>query len=677
MSLLFLGLLWSCSKENILTESEREWLKENDHITVALFPYYPPYQFINHDNSIEGIFIEYLDLIEEKTEHKFKRKYYSNWSIELQEAKDKKVDILFEIQETKNRKQYLTFYSKTFESKHVIVSRKNSFKGSKIKDLQNAQIVVPKDYAITENLKRLYPQLSIYEEVNDITCLQKLNAGQYDVFIGPKAVVNYLIKNKNLSNLTIDSETNLTYKPGIAVDKNNKILNSIINKAISDISTTENQNIIERWLFKETKPYYKNSKFIILLVLSVLILLIISIGINFYLGFIVKQRTKELRGAKESSEKDNNLKSAFINNVSHEIRSPMNGIIGFSKLLDEPKITPKEKRKYTDNIIQSCKQLITNMDNILEVSKLQTKQVSLNPEPTDLFDVFATILSLFERKAQNKGIDLILNNTIDKNKRLVVIDKSKLIKTVGGILENSIKFTEKGAILISGSIQNSSLVVSVRDSGIGIPSKDQRILFKSFAKSENQISKKYGGLGLGLTIAKKNTDLMNGELSLSSIENQGTTFRLELPYTKIKQTNNKIVSNEIHIKEQLKEHIILIAEDGDVNFLFLKTILTKIEGYNFSIYRAKNGKEAVSFCKEHKNIDLVLMDIKMPEMNGYQATALIKEIEPKLPVIAQTAYSTKEDIQNAYAAGCDDFISKPVDPKILKPILQKYLVAKY
>ncbi|MBG6129192.1 signal transduction histidine kinase/CheY-like chemotaxis protein [Aquimarina sp. EL_43] len=667
-------LFFSCSKEKIVTNAEADWLKQNDSITIALFPYYPPYQFINNNTTIEGIFIEYFNLIEDKIDHKFKKRYYSNWSQLVKDAKSKKIDMILEAQQTWDRSQYLNFYTEFFNTPFVLVASKDTPDGLTLKDFSTKTITVPLGYSSEEYLRKKHPEIKLKTYLNESIALQMVQTGKHDAYFGPKTVANFLIKSKNFDNLKIIAETKYSYIPSIAVDKDNTVLNKIIQKTINNISDSEKQNIVENWLYTKTKPFYKNPNFLIPLVFFILLGLLIVLGINFYLGYTVKHRTKALRIAKDNAEKDNQLKTAFIYNISHEIRTPMNGIIGFSRLLKESSTTDNQKAKYTKIIVDSSKQLIDSMDNILEISKLQTKQVILTREETDLYEVFDIVFSTFEIIAKKKGISLILNNNLLDNQRYVHIDKSKLIKIITSLVKNAVKYTQRGAVLISVMLQADLLVINVRDSGIGIDPKNQQLIFKSFSQSENQISRKYGGLGLGLTIAKEYTNLMKGELSFSSIPDKGSTFRVELPYRPITISNPlNTISSTLYKDTKTRQHTILIAEDGDVNFLVLKTILLKIENYHFTIHRAKNGKEAVIFCKENNPISLVFMDMKMPEMDGYDATKLIKKLHPELPVIAQTAYANKEDILNVFAAGCDDFIAKPIDPEILKKVIHKHL----
>ncbi len=673
LSIVVLIGCFSCSKTQIISTTEKEWLKDNDNITVALFPYYAPYQFINENENIDGILIDYLNLIENKIGYKLQRKLYTNWEQLLNDAKNQRIDIILEIQKTSERDSYLNFYSQIFESNHVIVTRKDTFYGSKMKDYYDKTVTVPKGYAIHEILKEKEKRLNIVTEVDDLTCLKQVSNGKYQAFIGPKAVANYLIKTEKFDNLTIVSEIEYRYAPSIAVQKNNPVLNQIIAKTTRSIGDTEKNIIFENWLYHEIMPFYKKVSFWISFTVVILLLMVIILLLNRYLKYLIKQKTKELIIAKERAEESNKLKTAFIHNISHEVRTPMNGIIGFSELLNDPSITRDKQKEYSKIIIESSNQLINIIDDIIEISRLQTNQIELRLEEVNFNELLALLFQEFQSKAINKNIAIHLTNKLTDDQATILMDRSKINKILHNLIDNAIKFTSEGLVDILSEIRKDALVIIIKDTGIGIKPEDQELIFKNFSQSENEVTKSYDGLGLGLSIAKKNTELIQGNISFSSIPNRGSTFTLSVPYhpvidpQKYRGNENPEMASDSPIKQ-----VILIAEDGNTNFLFLKTVLLKMQGYKFVIFRAENGKEAVDICENNNNIDLVLMDIRMPIMDGYTATKKIKKMRPGLPVVAQTAYSTEEDIQKALDAGCDDFVSKPVDRKLLKPIIGKY-----
>ncbi len=673
--ILLFVLCSSCSKDSsILSESQQEWLQKQDSIKVAIYPFHPPYQIINQEGNVDGVFTEYLELVEKKIGYNFHQKIYTTWPDLMSDVRDEKVDIIVEIHPTPERKKNLNFYAFLFESPHVIVARKKDQISDNISEYVDKTVVLPKDYAIAEILKTKYQNLNIeIGGMDDLACLQKLNSGQYDTYIGPKAVVHYLIRTKNLNNLRIVGETNLTYKTGIAVFKKNKNLNEIISRATKAITRKEKQIILDNWIFNVVTPFYQKTIFWVIFSFGIVLLLLTILLINRYLKFKIKQKTRELRIAKENAENSNKLKTNFINNISHEIRTPMNGIMGFSEFLNDAEITPEQRKNYTDIIISSGKQLMDVIDDIMEISKLQSKQFEIIEEETMLHDLFQKLISTFEKTAKEKNITFNYETTLPKENALVLIDRTKVEKILSKLIDNAIKFTAKGFVKITSEIIKNQLVITVEDTGIGINPEDQTIIFNSFSQSEKEIARTYGGLGLGLTIAKENADLIKGKILFTSTLEKGSSFQLLIPYHPIIDSNkNTMKSDSDENLVKPFKHVILIAEDGEVNFLFLKTLLQKMKGYKFVIHRAENGKKAVDICENNENIDLVLMDIKMPIMDGYVATRKIKKLRPGLPVIAQTAYSTQEDIKRALNAGCDDFVSKPVDHKILKPMLKKY-----
>jgi len=356
-----------------------------------------------------------------------------------------------------------------------------------------------------------------------------------------------------------------------------------------------------------------------------------------------KHAENELLQAKEKAEESNRLKTEFINNMSHEIRTPMNGILGFSQFLNTPNITAEKRKFYTDIIQSSGHQLMRIIDDILEISKLGTKQVKAIDEEVCLNDLLLELFSIFDIKAKENKTPLYYKNNYCDENSIILTDKSKLNKILSNLLENALKYTKEGFIEFGYHIHESQLIIYVKDTGIGIQKDKQEMIFDRFSQEEKELSKKVGGLGLGLSIAKENAELLGGKITVESIKGEGSTF-----------------------------FVTLIVEDEEVNFLFLEILLKKSNTTKFNIIHVKNGQEAVDICNNNQNIDLVLMDLKMPIMNGYDATTQIKKNHPNLPIIAQTAYSTKEEKEKATIAGCDDFISKPIAKDALFEILKKY-----
>jgi len=660
LSISCLGII-SCTNKSIkLSEKEKIWLKDNSNLKVSvLLGSYPPYQFENKQNEVMGIYIDYWNLIEEKIGYEFIKVKYKNQSTLINDALEDKSHVVLAVEKTKKRAEHFSFFTKLFVSDYVLVTRIEEADKINLDNFHTKDLIVVPNQGITEIIKRDFPEADLFEVNSSVEALRILSKGGYQVFFGPRSAVNYFINNNSFNNLVI-SGTNFKFEPSILVTNTEPILKGIIKKAVSSISAIEESQILDNWLLTKRKPLYLKLSFLIPVIGSLITIIGVGFLFNKRLNTIILRRTEELEIALKNSRLSNKLKNQFIRNISHEIRTPMNGVLGYSELLSKQEISKEEQKEYALTIIDSGKELVSVIENILEISSLQTGDNSCDLKETNITEVFENIISVYRNCALKKGIKLIFKKLNAFETDIILVDKEKLEKIIKSILDNAIKFTEKGKVELDYSINADILNITINDTGVGIQEEKKGIIFEAFSFSEKvTVEKLNGGLGLGLTIAKKNATIIKGDITFESKEGKGSTFFINLPIKKIKKGFN--VKRIKTVKPKNKTYKILIAEDEEINFMLVNSILLKSKIFNFEIIRAMNGREAVSICKNNKDISLILMDIRMPIMNGYQATKIIKKMQPNIPIIAHTAYSTDKDLKEAYAVGCSNVITKPVN----------------
>lgn len=381
-----------------------------------------------------------------------------------------------------------------------------------------------------------------------------------------------------------------------------------------------------------------------------------------------KQTEMELIQAKEKAEESDRLKTSFLCNMSHEIRTPMNAIIGFASFLQEHELPESKRHEYSKIIMDRTYDLLRIVEDILDISKIEVGQLTIIESQTNLAEIMNEILNYHKLKLSTQKIrqevQITLSIPVDLKYLVIETDGQRLRQILLNLLDNAFKFTKKGFIDFGCKVTtNNELLFHVKDSGIGVPENKQEIIFDRFRQAEDLMTaRKYGGTGLGLSIVKGLVTLMNGKIWLESEVNVGTTFYFTLPL-KLRTMDRKAKDENAPLPvKSWKGKVILIVEDDEANAKYLKYALAD-KGAEILI--AYNGHEVLSLVKDHPNINLILMDIRLPDTNGLILTKLIKKNNPKIGVIAQTAYASSKDIEDCLSAGCNDYISKPINLSIL------------
>ena len=387
-----------------------------------------------------------------------------------------------------------------------------------------------------------------------------------------------------------------------------------------------------------------------------------------------KKREDELREALNKAEESDRLKSAFLANMSHEIRTPMNGILGFASLLKEPDLTSEEIRKYTDIIQISGDRMLNIIDNLIDISKIEAGQMKIYTTSCKVNEQMEYLKILFLLEVEKRNLSIRTMPGLPDEESIIKTDSEKVYAILANLIKNAIKYTHRGTIEFGYVKKEKMLEFYVKDTGIGIPKGRQAAIFDRFVQADIEDRQAYEGAGLGLTIAKAFVNMLGGKIWVESIEGEGSEFYFTIPYKPVSNDNNvsgiQTGSGENMYHEKAKKVTILITEDESVSISYLTAVVKDI---SYKIYYADNGVTALELVKKHPDIDIILMDMRMPVMDGFEATKKIREINKDVVIIAQTAHALKDDREKTLAAGCTDYIAKPVDKSELMKLIRKYM----
>ncbi|MHC1703723.1 MAG: tetratricopeptide repeat protein [Tenuifilaceae bacterium] len=389
----------------------------------------------------------------------------------------------------------------------------------------------------------------------------------------------------------------------------------------------------------------------------------------------VEARTKELSDALARAEESDKLKSAFLTNMSHEIRTPMNGIIGFAKILEDETLPVDIRKRYVDIINRQGQNLLQIINDIISISKIESGQLTVKKSICNINVILSDLYTLFSSKKnlnQNINIELRVVKSLGDNNCYILSDPIRLEQILSNLIDNAYKFTNEGYIEFGYHVLGPRTIkFYVKDSGYGIPEDQFNRIFSRFYRYSHINQSLSSGTGLGLAISKGLTDLLGGELTVESKLGEGSVFNLKIPYIPIDSTLDKPkdIKTRAFDSNNWSEKMILVVEDDLISYLYLETLLAK-SGVN--LIHVKNGEDAIEVCQINDKIDMILMDMQLPFISGYETTHEIKSFRKNIPIIAQTANVMNNEREKCILAGCDDYISKPIDPDEFMLILTKY-----
>lgn len=390
-----------------------------------------------------------------------------------------------------------------------------------------------------------------------------------------------------------------------------------------------------------------------------------------------QKRADELSQAKEKAEKSDILKTAFLANMSHEIRTPMNGILGFADLLREPELSGETQKEYLGIIKESGTRMLSIINDIISISKIESGLMELNMQDSNINKQIEFVATFFKPQIAQRGMRLLINTPLSDADAFIRSDTEKIYSILTNLVKNAIKYSEEGTIELGYRVKSDSkeLEFYIKDTGIGISEGRQEAIFERFIQADISDKKSLEGAGLGLSISKAYVEMLGGKIWVESKKEEGSVFYFTLPHDLTK--SKKALSKKIFLSEQTesKRNIkpfnlqILIVEDDKISSMLITAM---VKNYSSQILHAKTGLEAIAICKNNPAIDLILMDIQMPMMNGFETTRQIRKFNKNVIIVAQTASVLSGDREKIIDEGCNDFISKPVNKNILFNVIHKY-----
>jgi signal transduction histidine kinase len=528
-----------------LSEKEKEWLEQhNGKIRLAPDPDFAPFEFFDKDSSYVGMGADYLRLLERKTGINFQIVHYRDWGEIVDAAQNMTVDVFGAANDTEERKKYMNFTQPYLSMKAVIVTRTGITRELDLDDLNGMKVTVVRGYVWEEWLKKDYPHIQLDPVPNAVTGLRKVAFGLCDAMVASLSIASYYIDEEGYSNLMVAGETGEKVDLAIGVRNDWPELVSILNKGIDLVTRKEVVEIKNKWLFHKRIPFYETTQFwwlLLLILAGVVFILITVLTFNSRLRKVVIEKTAALSKEKEQlrlanqrlvdaldkAAESDRLTKSFLANISHEIRTPMNSIMGFAQLIEIDEANPEERQHYATLMVKGGQQLLTILDNIIDLSKMDSGLIKPVVKHIDVIQLLSETCELLEPVAVKAGLEMKFSHCGSEVLSDLETDPVLLQQVLNNILTNAIKYTARGSVAVDVCVVGKDIKISVADTGIGIPVQFREGIFEPFQQIRHE--SKLEGAGLGLAIARKIMNVLNGKIWIESNKPTGSVFYILIP----------------------------------------------------------------------------------------------------------------------------------------------------
>jgi len=661
----------------VFSPKERNFLEKHPIIKLAVHADWPPFEFFDKDGNYQGIAAEYIQLFEKQLGVKFEVSESKSWAESIEKGKQGQLDMYGIILKTSQREKYLDFTAPYLSFPMVIVTTDKVTFVDGIRDLENKTLAVVEGYAVHDILTKANPNLDINLFSTSSEALKAVSANEAFAYVGNLVAVNHIIRKEGLANLKISGNLPYRFDISMATRKDWPELATIIQKVTDSISQEERDTILNKWI---TLRYDQKIDYSIVwkIFAAAAIILFAILYWNRKLAIAVKERTRAEIAAKQAEAQAitaNQAKSDFLSNMSHELRTPLNGILGYAQILKRGSNLDESQISGLNTIYQSGNHLLTLINDILDLSKIEARKLELYPDTLHFGSFIESISGIIRMRAEEKDV-YFSYEAVGELPTGIKADEKRLRQVLINLLGNAIKFTDKGQVtlrisMIKEVLDHQILIrFEVKDSGVGMTAEQLDKIFLAF-EQVGDIKRRSAGTGLGLAISRQLVELMDGEIFVASEFGKGSNFWFEiaLPIVDVKEEARQKTQQVIGYRGE--RQTLLIVDDNQQNREILLNLLKLLD---FNVVEANNGQEGVSLAQEI-HPDMIFMDLVMPVMTGFEAAQILRQMPEfkDTPIIANSASVFEADQEKSLIAGCNAFLPKPVEEGKLSKLLVEHL----